>query len=156
MSFDFGKFQSAPFVPREARVTVTALAPFFGDADPVVTVRQLTGYELARCQEAVQMNRSLATLVAGLVCDSAKEKVDSIRRALGVSDAVPDEIAKRLEMLVIAAVDPTFDREAAVRLCTHFPVEFYSITTEIIRLTGEGASLGESTGCGESPTSATP
>lgn len=152
--FDLDKFTQAQLSAREGRVNVPGLAPFFGGAEPVCVVRQLTGYEMARCQEAVKINRDLAGLVAGLVSDSSREKVDAIRKALGVSDSVPDEIAKRLEMLVIAGVNPAWDREAAVKLCTHYPVEFYQITTEIIRLTGEGAEPGELIGSTSATTSA--
>lgn len=142
--FDSIMFRQAQFNPRRATVTLPAMACFFeaGDA-PDFVVRQLTGYELAKCQEAVSMNRGVSALVAGLVGDDNAEKIEQIRKTLGVSDSVPDEIAKRIEMLVIASVEPAMDREMVVKLCANFPVEFYQLTTEITRLTGEGAELGE-------------
>ena len=153
--FDLQSFTSSTTSARESEISIAALAPFFS-GEPVVKVRQLSGYELARCQEAVQRNRDVAGLVAGITSTESAAKIEAIRKALGVDEAVPDEIAKRIEMLILGGVEPVWDREAAVKLCAGWPVEFYTLTTEIIRLTGEGALVGELIGSGKAKSSEPP
>lgn len=155
--FDTARFTQAPFVARTARVPLPALAAFFAEGErPEFEVRGLEGSELARCNEAIRINRDVGELVAGLMSDATAEKVMAVRDALGVGDRVPDEIAKRIEMLVIASVEPKLDREAVLKLARTFPIEFYQITNKITQLTGEGMMLGESNGSGANPASEPP
>lgn len=152
--FDTARFTQAPFAARTARVPLPALAVFFDEGEiPAFEVRGLEGSELARCNEAVRVNRDVGELVAGLMSDASADKVMAVRDALGVGDAVPDEIAKRVEMLVIAGVEPKLDREAVLKLARAFPIEFYQLTNRITVLTGEGMVLGESSGSGAIPAS---
>lgn len=157
MGFSAAKFSRASFSPRTARVRVPALAPFFDEGDePYLEVRSLTGAELAQTHDAVRRNKDLTELVSGLLSSDSGEKVIAIREAMGIGDKVPDEIAKRLEMLVLGSVDPKLDREAALKLCEHYAIEFYLVTNKITELTGEGAILGESKGSGASNASEPP
>lgn len=143
MPFDLGKFQGASFTPRTLAVKVADLKPFFGDDKPVWTVRGLTGPELARVHEAVSRNRNRAAIAEGLLSESQQEQIKALREMIGCGDAVPDEIAKRLEMLVLGSVEPEIPHDAAVKLCTNYPAEFYLLTNKITELTGQGHEPGK-------------
>ncbi len=155
--FDIAKFQRATVMPRTARVPLPALAAFFSAGAPAeFEVRGLEGVELAQTRDAVQRNKDLGELVAGILSSDSAEKIAAIREAMGIGDKVPDEIAKRLEMLALGSVEPKLDREACLKLCRACPIEFYSLTNKITELTGEGCVLGESTGSGPNPASEPP
>lgn len=144
MSFNVQKFQNTQFVPREARVPVSDLSAFFGPEDePAFVVRGLTGAELAVVNEAVSRNRSRAAIAEGLLSPEQADQITAVRELLGIGCAVPDDMAKRLEMLVIGSVDPKLDLPTAVHLSEAFPVEFYTLTTKITELTGLGAEPGK-------------
>jgi len=157
MPFDSARFVRASVVPRTAKVKLPALAGFF-DADeaPEFEVRGLDGSELAQTHDAVRRNKDLTELVTGLLSGEGAEKVVAIRDAMGLGDKVPDEIAKRLEILTLGSVEPKLDREACLKLCRAFPVEFYLLSNKVTELTGEGAILGESTGSGATTASEPP
>jgi hypothetical protein len=53
---------------------------------------------------------------------------------------MPEDIVRRVEMLVQASVTPC-DRETAVNLSIRFPTIFYALTNKIIELSGEGAEM---------------
>jgi hypothetical protein len=157
MAFDAAKFSRLSLSPRTARVHLPALAGFFEKGEkPEFEVRGLEGVELSRCHDAVRTNRDIAELAGQILAGDSADKVTAIREAMGIGERVPDEIAKRVEMLVIGSVEPKLDREAALKLCKALPIEFYQLTNEITRLTGEGARLGESTGSGASRPSKQP
>lgn len=150
MAFNEKKFMKSNFTPRTKDVKVPDMKDFFDDgSEPVFRVRGLTGQELARVHEAVDKHRNVAGLIEGLLSGQTQEKIDSIRSALGVTDDVPAEIARRLEMLSIASIDPKISLEAAVRLCEVYPIEFYSITTAVSELTGKGQIVGKPKPSGE-------
>jgi hypothetical protein len=68
--------------------------------------------------------------------------VADARKALGLAGKeTPGEIAKRLEMLAMASVEPAISLQVAVKLAENFPVEFYQLTNEITELTGMGFDL---------------
>lgn len=157
MAFNEKKFMSTNFTPRTKEVKVPDLADFFDpNTEPVFRVRGLTGQELARVHEAVDKHRNIAGLISGLFSSQSQEKIDSIRAALGVTEDVPAEIARRLEMLSIACVDPKISLEAAVRLCETFPIEFYDITSTISELTGKGQLPGKPLPSGKTQVSKQP
>lgn len=141
--FDARKFLNANFSARTSSVSVPALAQFFEDDTPEWKVRGLTGDEVARSGEAVKQNRDIAGIAEGLVSADAKEKAQRIRELVGIGDDVPDDIAKRISMLVMGSVSPECDQETAVRLKDCYPIEFYQVTTEILRLTGLGKDPGK-------------
>lgn len=138
--FDERAFMRAKFQSRTAEVPVPGLAPFFnGDAPPVWVVRNLTGDELAKSMESSVRQKSIDTVIKALSNQSAQ--IDAIRAALGIGDDVSVELAKRLEQLVIASVEPVIDKPLAVKLAENYPVEFYQLTNKIVELTGLGADL---------------
>lgn len=135
---DLREFMRAKFEPRTKDILVPALAPWNNGVAPTVTVRGLTGQELARVREAAEKHRNIGKLLEAMVGGSDKEKVAAMRTALGVGDDLPEDFAKRIEMLTIAAVAPVLDLEACLKLATSFPVEFYDLTNQITALTGMG------------------
>lgn len=142
--FNVTKFQQASFTAREASVKVPGLKDFFEEgAEPVFKVRGLTGSELAAANEAKERNRNLVALAEALVSGGESEKAEAIKGMLGLGGNVPDDIARRISMIVSASVEPVIDHETAVKLSESFPVEFYALTNKILELTGEGAELGK-------------
>lgn len=145
MGFDGKRFVNTRFVPREEDVPVDDLKEWFEkDGKPLWRVRGLTGQELGAVNEAVERNKNIAAILEGLLAPENAEKVESLRKLLGVSDDVPQDIAKRIEMLTRGSVAPECDLDLALKLCENFPIEFYEITQVIIRLTGQGRIPGKS------------
>lgn len=144
MSFDVKKFQNTKFIQRTEDVKVEALKSFFDEKEqPVFKVRNLSGEELGRVNQAVQKHKNTAAILDGLLSNIDKEKIEAIKASLGSTDKTPDDIARRLEMLILGCVDPKLDMQACVKLCKFFPIEFYDLTNTITRLTGLGSELGK-------------
>jgi len=153
MEFNLDKFSGTDFHPREADVPVPDLKAFFSgtaekdddgkDKPPAWRVRGLTGPELARVNESQQRNRDRNAIAQGLLSGKDAQVTDAVRELIGDGDSVPDDIAKRLEMLVVGSVNPEISHSVAVRLCTAYPIEFYQLTTRITQLTGQGSEPGK-------------
>ncbi|MHC4361375.1 MAG: hypothetical protein ACYSTZ_01005 [Planctomycetota bacterium] len=146
MVFDVKGFMGEQYVPREAEVPITEpeLKRFFNsDESPVWKVKGLTGNELGRANDVAEKNRDLRAIVEGVMSDNSKQKADALKKLVGISDDVPNDIAKRIEHLVAGSVAPKMDHQMAVKLCEKFPVEFYTLTTKIIELTGHGHVPGK-------------
>lgn len=159
MAFDVARFSGASLTLRTRKVPVVSsdLTQFFDEGDVhEVELRQLDGCELARCLEAPRINRDIGELVQQMTREEAAGKATAIREMLGIGDKVPDEVAKRIEMLCIASVNPKFDREAAIKLCRYFPIEFMQWTRAIENLSAEGGMLGEASGSGKTQPSERP
>jgi hypothetical protein len=144
MGFNVNKFQNTKYIPRIEAVKVESLKEFFGPKEkPVFKVRNLTGEELGKVNQAVQKNKNIAAVLDGLLSNVNKEKIEAIKSSIGADDRVPDDIARRLEMLQLGCVEPRVDLSLAKKLCTNYPIEFYDITNTITRLTGLGSELGK-------------
>ena len=144
MSFDSKKFLKTKFAPRTEEVPVPDLASFFPEgAKPIWKVRGLTGHELGRAAEASDRNKTISAILEGLTAEAAKEKAEALKDLLGIGGKTPADIAKRLEHITIASMDPVCTRDLAVRICEVFPVEFYMITNKIMELTGRGQMPGK-------------
>jgi hypothetical protein len=154
MAFDLKKFSNAVFSPREELVDVPDLHEFFPEGEkPQIKVRGLDGQELARVHDALSKNKNIGKLIDGLLSSQSTEMLAAVQEAIGVTDKTPNEIAKRLEMLVIASVEPKFTMDMAVKFCRVWPIEFYSVTTTISKLTGQGMMPGKSKPSGTTPES---
>ena len=143
---DLQQFLNAPLSLREAAVKVPELAEFFGESDPVWTVRALSAAELARANESAERGAdNIKAMVEAMAGKGAK--VDAIRAAMGLSDTdVPADITRRIDMLAAGSISPELgpdNRDVAVRLAETFPTTFYALTNQIINLTGQGAELGK-------------
>ena len=152
MSFDVNKFQNAKFTQRTEDVKLEALKDFFDKKDqPVFKVRNLTGEELGRVNQAVQKHKNTAAVLDGLLSNIAKEQIEALKQTLGSTDKTPDDIARRLEMLTLGCIEPKLDMQLCVKLCKYFPIEFYDLTNTITRLTGLGSELGKLKPSGKTP-----
>jgi hypothetical protein len=144
MSFDAQKFLSTSFVPRTEEVKMPELGAFFQEGEaPIFLVQGLTGEELALVHEAAEKNKNVAAILEGIISPAARDKVDAIRKAIGITESVPNEIAKRLEIIIKGCVSPRLDLETAVKICKCFPIDFYVITNTINKLTGSGFVEGK-------------
>ena len=149
MGFDLNKFETSDYKFREKRIPVPMLSAFFNGEEPEWVVRNLTGSELAAVRDSVQRAKDMESIVEGLASGSGKEKVEAVKDALGITGDPEDHI-RRLTMLELGTVSPKIKRKHAVRLSEIFPVMFTTLTNEIMSLTGQGKSLGESIASGES------
>lgn len=143
---DVQKLMAADFKLREAELPVPELAAFFPDGEqPVWVVRQLTATEMNRAQEAGKNEDKIRAVVTALSGEG--DKAEAIRDILGVGDdETPAEISRRIEMLVLASVTPKITpetRDVAVLMAEKFATQFYSLTTKIMSLTGQGAEVGK-------------
>lgn len=147
MQFDADKFASAAFKRREEDVPVKDLAAWFKGTKegeiPVWRVRGLTGEELARVNEAQARNRNKSAIIEALSSDKQEKMTDAIKELIGTGNSVPDDLARRIEMLTIGSVAPECSHQVAVKLAEAFPVEFYELTTKITQLTGLGSEPGK-------------
>lgn len=145
MSFDINKFQNAKFIERIESVKIEVLKDYFGPKeDPIFKVRNLTGEELGRVNQAIQKHKNTSAILDGLLSNVSKEQIEAIKQTIGSTDKTPDDIARRIEMLILGSVEPKIDLTLAKRICQFFPIEFYDLTNTITRLTGLGSELGKS------------
>ena len=145
MAFDIKKFRNLKTQPRIKEVLVPQLQVLFDeDEKPVFKVRNLTGHELAVCNEAVKANTQIRALVEKLLSESAKEKAQAICESLGVnSDKTPDDLVRRIQLLRLGVIEPELTNEDCVRFASMFPEPLYDLTNQILQLTHLGADLGE-------------
>lgn len=144
MAFDEKAFMKAAKAaePRTADVPVPSLAAFFGDGPAQITVRGLTGPELARVHEQVAKNTNFEAIVKAMASGSADP--EKVKELMGLSTTKqPDEIVRRLHLLATGAVSPTLAVPVCIQIATVCPVEFYALTNRITELTGLGAELGK-------------
>jgi hypothetical protein len=150
MGFDIQKFETADYKAREKRVPVPELKAFFGaDEAAEWVIRSLTGAELASVRDSVQRAKDMESIIDGLASGGGKEKIQAVKDAMGI-DGAPDDHVRRLTMLELGTVSPKVQRKHVVKLSEVAPVLFTSLTTEIMSLTGQGKSLGESIASGGS------
>ena len=88
-------------------------------------------------------------MLEALLSKNSNDKIEAMRKSLGISADVPEEIARRLEMLTIGSVEPKLTLDIAVKLSETFPIEFYQLTTKISELTGKGHVPGKPKPSGE-------
>lgn len=137
MAFQLQRFMDSKLEPRRAKIAVEALAAFFDEGEPAVwEVRGLNSVELHRALEAGKRQANVEQIVAAIAAKG--DVAQAVRKALGLTDDTPGEIAKRLEMLVLGSVQPQIDLQLAVRLSEAYPIEFLMLTNEISELTGKG------------------
>jgi len=150
MSFNFSKLANEQFIPREDALILPDLSGFFSDGEePKFTVRGLTGHEFGRVQEAVERNKGLSEILDGLTSAIQKEKIEALKASIGLSEKTPNEIVKRIQLLILGSVSPKFEQDSAVRFCKYFPIEFYQLTNKITELTGQGHIPGKPKPSGE-------
>jgi hypothetical protein len=144
VKFDVDRFSAAEWAPRTRGVPVPGLAEFFDTEDgedkkPEWVVRGLTANELSRVHSASGNRKDIGAVLEAFASGTKTDKVREIQKAMGFTDDVHAEVAKRLEMLVLGSVDPVCPLEVAVRLAEVRPIEFFDLTTVISELTGLGS-----------------
>ncbi len=149
MPFDPNKFMIQNFSQNTREVTIPSLQPFFGKDKPLFILRGLTGVELAEVHEAIKVNAGIENIVDKILAPKMGDKVDALKAAMGLTGKVPDDIVRRLEMLVRCSVKPPITLDVAVKLCEVYPVEFYQLTGVITELTGQGKIPGKSRPSGQ-------
>jgi hypothetical protein len=153
MSFDANSFKRSALALRTIKVPVPELKDWFAEgSEPVFLVRGLSGEEFYSVREAAAKRRDLEAIAGQLLSGHGTAIADAVAEFYG---AVPDEFARRVEVLLHGCVEPACDREMAMRLFKHFPATAHIIAEQILRATGEGSVVGESKGSGEIPASAT-
>jgi hypothetical protein len=146
MNFDLKKFETTNFVDRTEEIEVPELKDFFDKkAKPVWKVRGMTGTEIAKMHDAVNRARDFEGILELIASGSSKDKIEGFKKALGISDDVPADFVRRVNMIKLASVDPDMSdkQELVVKLGEAFPVVFRTISDAIQRLSGQG-KLGES------------
>lgn len=140
MPFDTRGFMATSFQPRTADIKVEQLEDFFDEGEePSFKIRGLTAHELAKANEAEAKAKNLKAMVGALESMTKEEQLKTFKDSIGLSDDTPADLAKRLELFCLGVVEPEgLQIDVAVRVATVAPIEFYQITTEILRLTGQG------------------
>lgn len=141
MGFNVNKFTKQKFEQRTETISVPALVDWFdAGTEPEWVVKNLTGNELSKAQEAAAKNKNIAALSEALVGSDQADKIKALRKIIGNSDDVCADLAKRIEIFVSGSLEPKVDHAIAVKIAEHFPIEFMQITGKISILTGMGAS----------------
>ena len=152
--FNESDFMKTSFKERTTEVEVKELKDFFKDADPVWTVRGLTGEEIARVNNSIEKNATLMALSTALRGNAGVEKVNALRELLGIStDEVPSDLIRKKESLMAGSVNPECSEELAVKLAQAYPTVFFQLTQEIMRLTGMGQDPGKQKPSGDNQAS---
>jgi hypothetical protein len=150
MAFDAARFVEAGWQRRQGTVAVPDLAGWFDKKEkPVWKIQSLEGAEIARARDAERRNKTLKSVIDGLVSENEKKKAAAIRKIVGSTDDMPDDIAYRTEILRYGSVEPAVDYPLAAMLHRSKPVVFFEITNEIIRLTGLGHEPGKAKASGK-------
>jgi len=118
----------------------------------VFAVRGLNGEEFYGVREAISKRRDLQAIASRLLSGQGEAIAEAIAEFYG---GVPDDYARRVEVLVAGCVAPKLDRPAALKIFKNYPAVGHQLSEQILRLTGEGACVGESSGSGGIPASAT-
>lgn len=153
MAFDMDRFRRVELKARTIAVKVPEMKEWFGDdAEPLFLVRGLTGEEFYAVREASKKRADLQAIASKILSGNGEAFGEAIEEFYG---AVPDEFARRVELLIFGCTEPRLDRPEAMKLFKHFPSTAHTICDEILRATGEGSVAGESKGSGGTPASAT-
>lgn len=148
MPFDVDKFEKSKFQYRTQLVDVSGspLASFFDEGeDPQFKVRNLTGEEMALCNEAQNKTQKLREAMEALAGNSKEERVKALQEAMGFTsnDDIPADLARRIEAMRLGCMEPELTEQQAVKLMRVSCVQGYKISNSIFDLSGEGMELGE-------------
>ncbi len=147
MTFDVQRFLNAAISLREKTVPVPDLAGFFPEgAEPVFTVRALSGEQIFRAADASARDQKLVAAVQAIAGAAGADKfADGFRELIG-SDDVPEDMRRRIEHLLAGVVEPKLDREAVLRLIAFYPTVAANLHNAILTLIAEGPDLGKAGG----------
>ena len=92
--FDIEKFKNTSFVCRKKDLKYPAID---GTDGPTFVVRNLTGPEIAQCNDAISQNRNLKAVIEKIVSPISAEKAQGIADMLGLNkENLTDEYVRRL------------------------------------------------------------
>ena len=147
MTFDTKKFLNEKFTHRTEDVPVPDLNEWYDedvDEAPVWTVRGLEGKEIGQTKEAAAKNKSIAGIMEMLQSSKVADKTDALKAMFDMGEGrTTENIAERLEQMVLGSVTPECSLELALKVCQRHPVDFFNITNEILKLTGLGMMPGK-------------
>lgn len=140
MAFNSQKFMATQFEPRTATIDVPGLSDWFNEGEPPVwVIRGQTANEIAMAMEAGAKHKNIDAIIKAIAAN--QDKVNELKKAIGIEKDTPGEIIKRIEQLVQCSIDPIITLDVAVKLGETRPIEFYQLTNEILRLTGLGMDI---------------
>jgi hypothetical protein len=158
MAFDLEAFRRAEFAPRTKRIAVQseALAAFFPEGvTPEWEIKTLDASELNRALNAKENHKKIREVLDAI--ESGSDVTAALRREMGLDQATPAEVAKRMELLVAGSVEPKINLADAVKIARVAVVDFTFITNEITKLTGMGYDYAKPPAVlPETPSSETP
>ena len=135
---------AAPLVFRTQEVPVPELPDAWFDGDKVITVRQLSGNELAMVQGAEQSRDLRAALGEAIASGSLPEIVAATRNATGRGDEIVPVYARKLETVRLGVVsDPPLDDSQVVEIGEKYAVTLDRLYLTISALTGKGAEAAK-------------
>jgi len=113
---------------------------WFAGGEKIITVRQLTGNELAMVQGAEQSRDLRAALAKAIETGSLADVTQSAKEATGQAEVITPVYARKLEAVKFGIVsDPPMDDAQVVELGERFAVTFDRLYLTIQALTGKGA-----------------
>lgn len=155
-TFNTSAFMKQTFVRRldEVDIKDSVLLEFFPEGEKAVWRTQgLTADEMFRCDSAAETYKKVEAVAKGLAGNNAKEITEGIQKILGTGTDVHIEVVRRQEYLICGSVSPKITKQMAVRIAEVAPIEFVTITNNILELTGLGQVSGKSKPSGKEQTS---
>jgi hypothetical protein len=150
--FNTAKFQKQQFVFRTEKVPVPNLRDWFDEGcEPEWEIRNLNSRELSLSQESQAKTKNLSVALEAISTAAGDDKLEALLKIMGISTDNPAELTRRLDMLVYGSINPVMTLDVAVKLADNFPFEFMKITSQIIVLTGLGASAVKPRPSGKTP-----
>lgn len=144
--FDTTKFNNARFETRTKSIEVPLLKDFFQDGEDVVwNIRALSSEDLAIANLAKEKNQNIGQILVAMMGGVAKDKAEAVKEMVGINDNLPDDIVKRIEILLLGSVDldatDPQSRETVIKLSQFYPGTFMRLTNAIYELSGEGPQV---------------
>lgn len=156
---DFDKFKITEFERRTALVKVPALSAFAdeGKGSCEIKVQALTGQEVAMARERVRQNAGLKVIIEKFMGGNVPDLVEAMQEKMGMTDSVPPDAVYRIAVLEFGVVGNPLPQDQCVKMLSHAPEAFFSLTDKILELTGlGGVPVGEPNASGEIQESETP
>lgn len=142
MPLDTDVFVATTFQPRQAEIPLPGLKQWSDDGQvPVWKVRGLTGQEWWKCREAVDNRKDIVQVLSNFIGGDAAEVANALKERFCSESAA--DLSFRIEILLLASLDPICNREMAAKFCKYCLAEFKSVTEEIIKISWQGHLPGK-------------
>jgi len=142
MPIDTDAFLGTSFVPREAEIPLPGLQAWSDDGEvPVWKVRGLTGQQWWKCKESVDNRKDIVSVISNFIGGDAEEVTAALKERFCSESA--SDLAFRIEVLILASIDPVCNREMAAKFCKYCLAEFKTVTEEIIKISWQGHLPGK-------------